>query len=101
MLGQRVFGWARRTPYLADLPRDVAVLSFVAFAVALGYGIAAPALPVYARTFGVSAFVASTVISGFALMRLLSAGGHPERRPGRSCRAAVEGCGPARDPPLW
>ncbi|MCU0263014.1 MAG: MFS transporter [Candidatus Nanopelagicales bacterium] len=74
MLGHRVFGWARRTPYLADLPRDVAVLSFVAFAVALGYGIAAPALPVYARTFGVSAFVASTVISGFALMRLLSAG---------------------------
>ncbi len=74
MLGQRVFGWARRTPYLTDLPRDVAVLSFVAFAVALGYGIAAPALPVYARTFGVSALVASTVISGFALMRLLSAG---------------------------
>jgi MFS transporter, DHA1 family, multidrug resistance protein len=74
VLGQRVFAWARRTPYLADLPRDVAVLSFVAFAVALGYGIAAPALPVYARTFGVSAFVASTVISGFALMRLLSAG---------------------------
>jgi MFS family permease len=74
VLGHRVFGWARRTPYLADLPRDVAVLSFVAFAVALGYGIAAPALPVYARTFGVSAFVASTVISGFALMRLLSAG---------------------------
>jgi MFS family permease len=73
VLGQRVFAWARRTPYLADLPRDVAVLSFVAFAVALGYGIAAPALPVYARTFGVSAFLASTVISGFALMRLLSA----------------------------
>ena len=73
MLGRRVFAWARRTPYLAGLPRDVAVLSFVAFAVALGYGIAAPALPVYARTFGVSAFLASTVISGFALMRLLSA----------------------------
>jgi len=73
VLGHRVFAWARRTPYLAGLPRDVAVLSFVAFAVALGYGIAAPALPVYARTFGVSAFLASTVISGFALMRLLSA----------------------------
>lgn len=73
MLGHRVFAWARQTPYLAGLPRDVAVLSFVAFAVALGYGIAAPALPVYARTFGVSAFLASTVISGFALMRLLSA----------------------------
>ncbi|MGB7979621.1 MAG: MFS transporter, partial [Candidatus Nanopelagicales bacterium] len=70
----RLFAWARRTPYLAGLPRDVAVLSFVAFAVALGYGIAAPALPVYARTFGVSALLASTVISGFALMRLLTAG---------------------------
>ncbi|MCU0282795.1 MAG: MFS transporter [Candidatus Nanopelagicales bacterium] len=69
----RVFAWARRSPYLAGLPRDVAVLSFVAFAVALGYGIAAPVIPVYARTFGVSAFWASTVISGFALMRLLSA----------------------------
>jgi MFS family permease len=71
---RRVFSWARRTPYLAGLPRDVAVLSFVAFSVALGYGIAAPAIPVYARTFGVSAFVASTVISAFALMRLISAG---------------------------
>jgi MFS family permease len=69
----RVFAWARRSPYLADLPRDVAVLSFVAFAVALGYGIAAPVIPVYARTFGVSALWASTVISGFALMRLLTA----------------------------
>ena len=88
MLGQRVFAWARRTPYLADLPRDVAVLSFVAFAVALGYGIAAPALPVYARTFGVSAFVASTVISGFALMRLLSAG--PVGPAGRPVRRAAD-----------
>lgn len=74
MLRGRVFSWARRTPYLAGLPRDVAVLAFVAFAVALGYGIVAPAIPVYARTFGVSAFLASAVISGFALMRLISAG---------------------------
>ncbi len=73
MLGRRVFTWARGTPYLEGLPRDVAVLSFVAFSVALGYGIAAPALPVYARTFGVSAFLAGLVISGFALMRLVSA----------------------------
>jgi MFS family permease len=71
--GRRLFGWARRTPYLADLPRDVAVLSFVAFSVALGYGIAAPVIPVYARTFGVSAFLATLVISGFAFMRLVSA----------------------------
>lgn len=74
MVQSRVFRWARSTPYLAGLPREVAVLSFVAFAVALGYGIAAPAIPVYARTFGVSAFMASTVVSGFALMRLLTAG---------------------------
>ena len=73
MAGRRLFGLARRTPYLAGLPRDVAVLSFVAFSVALGYGIAAPVIPVYARTFGVSAFLATLVISGFALMRLVSA----------------------------
>lgn len=73
MVVRRVFSIARRTPYLAGLPRDVAVLSFVAFSVALGYGIAAPAIPVYARTFGVSALVASSVISGFALMRLVTA----------------------------
>ena len=73
MAGRTLFGWARRTPYLEGLPRDVAVLSFVAFSVALGYGIAAPVLPVYARTFGVSAFMATLVISGFAFMRLISA----------------------------
>ncbi len=59
--------------YFDDLPRDVAVLTLVAFCVALGFGILAPILPVFARSFGVSAFAASGVISAFALMRLLSA----------------------------
>ncbi|MGE3539500.1 MAG: MFS transporter [Candidatus Tectimicrobiota bacterium] len=59
--------------YFRDLPRDVAVLTLVAFCVALGFGILAPVIPVFARSFGVSALAASAVVSVFALMRLLSA----------------------------
>jgi MFS family permease len=62
----------RRTPLLAGLPREVAVLSAIAFCVALGFGILAPALPVFAREFGVSALEASAVISVFALVRFLT-----------------------------
>ena len=61
-----------RTPLLAGLPREVAVLSAVAFCVALGFGILAPALPVFARSFGVSALEASAVISVFALVRFIT-----------------------------
>ncbi len=67
-LGQAV----RRTPLLKDLPREVAVLSAIAFCVALGFGILAPALPVFARNFGVSALEASAVISVFALVRFVT-----------------------------
>ncbi|HVU72941.1 MAG TPA: MFS transporter [Mycobacteriales bacterium] len=56
-----------------DLPREVGVLSAVAFFVALGFGIVAPAIPVFARHFGVSRTAAGAVISAFALMRLVSA----------------------------
>lgn len=62
----------RRTPLLAGLPREVAVLAAIAFCVALGFGILAPALPVFARTFGVSALEASAVISVFALVRFVT-----------------------------
>jgi MFS family permease len=58
-----------------DLPREVAVLSAVAFAVAVGFGIVAPAIPVFAREFGVSRTAAGAVISVFAFMRLISAPG--------------------------
>jgi MFS family permease len=61
-----------RTPLLAGLPREVGVLSAVAFCVALGFGILAPALPVFARSFGVSALQASAVISVFALVRFIT-----------------------------
>ena len=57
----------------ARLPREVFVLALVAFCVALGFGIVAPAIPVFAESFGVSAFWASAVVSVFALVRLVSA----------------------------
>ncbi len=55
------------------LPREVAVLTAVAFFVALGFGILAPAIPVFAKSFDVSNLAASSIISVFALMRFVSA----------------------------
>jgi MFS family permease len=49
------------------------VLAAVAFCVALGFGIVAPAIPVFAESFGVTPFWASAVVSVFALVRLVSA----------------------------
>jgi len=62
----RVFG---------DLPREVAVLAAVAFSVAVGFGIVAPAIPVFAHDFGVGKTAVGAVLSAFALMRLASAMG--------------------------
>ena len=56
----------------SDLPRDVHVLSAVAFLVAVGFGVMVPVLPVFARSFGVSQFAVGAVISAFALMRFLT-----------------------------
>jgi len=55
------------------LPRQVVVLTAVSFTVALGYGIVAPAIPAFARQFGVSTAAAAGVVSAFALMRVLGA----------------------------
>ena len=49
------------------------MLSAVAFAVAVGFGIVAPAIPVFAREFGVGRTAAGAVISVFALARFVSA----------------------------
>ena len=68
-----VTGWVRRSPWLNGLPREVAVLSVVSFCVALGFGIVGPAIPIFAKEFGVSAFWATAVVSVFALMRLVGA----------------------------
>jgi MFS transporter, DHA1 family, multidrug resistance protein len=63
---------ALRNPF-RSLPPEVAVLTAVAFSVALGFGIVAPAIPLFAKDFGVSNFAAGAVISVFALVRLASA----------------------------
>lgn len=55
------------------LPPEIWVLVSAAFVIALGFGIVAPALPQFAREFGVGYTAASAVISAFALMRLLFA----------------------------
>ena len=58
---------------MRDLPKEVLALTGVGFMVALGFGVVAPALPLFARHFGVSKTAAGAVISAFALMRLLTA----------------------------
>ncbi|HAN71375.1 MAG TPA: MFS transporter [Actinobacteria bacterium] len=81
-LQHRVGQAIRRTPLLAGLPREVAVLTAVAFCVALGFGILIPVLPVFARTFDVSAMEASAVVAVFALVRFITsplAGGMVDR----------------------
>lgn len=63
---------APRNPF-GSLPPEVAVLTAVAFSVALGFGIVAPAIPLFAKAFGVTNFAAGAVISVFALVRFASA----------------------------
>lgn len=55
------------------MPREVPVLSAIAFAVAIGFGVIAPAVPIFARDFGVGRTAAAAVISAFAFMRFVSA----------------------------
>jgi MFS family permease len=55
------------------LPVEIRILVGAGFVVAVGYGIAAPALPEFARSFDVGVTAASAVVSGFALFRLLFA----------------------------
>ncbi|MGH3099329.1 MAG: MFS transporter [Streptosporangiales bacterium] len=56
----------------SDLPREVLAMAGVAFCVALGFGVVAPAIPLLATHFGVDATAAGAVVSAFALMRLVS-----------------------------
>jgi MFS family permease len=57
-------------PPVVRLPGEVWVLVAVSFVIAVGFGIVAPALPTFARSFDVSVTAASIVISAFAFMRL-------------------------------
>ncbi|WP_233517585.1 MFS transporter [Geodermatophilus marinus] len=57
------------------MPREVGVLAVVAFVVALGFGIVAPAIPLFARSFGVGTTAVGLAVSAFAFFRFVSAFG--------------------------
>ncbi|WP_211331387.1 MFS transporter [Flaviflexus salsibiostraticola] len=54
----------------AKMPREIWVLVAAALAVALGYGIVAPIIPQFARSFDVSVTAAGALTSVFAAMRI-------------------------------
>ena len=56
-----------------ELPREVRVLAVIAFVVALGFGIVAPAIPLFARSFGVGTTAVGLAVSAFAFFRFVSA----------------------------
>ncbi|WP_407675223.1 MFS transporter [Nocardia puris] len=55
------------------LPAEIWVMVGAAFIIAIGFGLVAPVLPQFARSFGVGVAAASAIVSAFALMRLLFA----------------------------
>ncbi|MCZ2839841.1 MFS transporter [Modestobacter sp. VKM Ac-2985] len=55
------------------LPREVGVLAIVAFVVALGFGIVAPAIPLFVRDYGVGTTAVGFAVSAFAFFRFVSA----------------------------
>jgi len=57
---------------LRDLPREVSVLVVASFFVAVGFGIIVPAIPLFARSFGVSNAAVGLIISLFAFSRFAS-----------------------------
>jgi len=67
---------ARRSSMKAEpLPREVGVLAIVAFVVALGFGVVAPAIPLFVRDYGVGTTAVGFAISAFAFFRFVSAFG--------------------------
>jgi MFS family permease len=62
-----------RLPGSGELPREVGILAVVAFVVALGFGIVAPAIPLFARSFGVGTTAVGLAVSAFAFFRFVSA----------------------------
>ncbi len=60
-------------PAAERLPWEVWALLAGSFLVAAGYGIVAPALPIFARSFGVSVTAAAAVVSALPVLRLLFA----------------------------
>lgn len=58
---------------MRQIPRGIWVLLAANVVIALGFGLIAPALPAFARSFHVDITAASAVVSAFAVMRLLFA----------------------------
>jgi len=59
-----------RTFLSSRLPREVWILSWANIMVALGYGVISPALPSFARSFGVSIKAVTFLVTVFSLSRL-------------------------------
>lgn len=57
---------------LRDFPREVGVLVFASFFVAVGFGIIAPTLPLFARSFGVNNAQVGSIVAAFAFARFTS-----------------------------
>jgi MFS family permease len=57
---------------LKELPREIRIVVFASFFVALGFGIVIPAIPVFARSFGVSHTQVGFIVSAFAVARFSS-----------------------------
>ena len=55
------------------LPREVGVLAIVAFVVALGFGVVAPAIPLFVQDYGVGTTAVGLAVSAFAFFRFVSA----------------------------
>ena len=58
-----------RVKVLAGFPREVKVLTAAAFFVAVGFGIIVPAMPLFAKSFGVSNSAVGLIVSMFAVAR--------------------------------
>lgn len=71
MCGYRKY-WRRDSAKFTKvpLPKEIWILVAASVAIALGYGVVAPVLPQFAKSFEVTNFAASLVVSAFAFMRL-------------------------------
>lgn len=58
---------------LRELPSEVRALTGVGFMVALGFGVVAPDIAIFARHFGVGHLAAGAVVSAFAFARIIMA----------------------------
>ena len=59
----------RITNPFAEFPREVGVLVFASFFVAVGFGIISPTLPLFAKSFGVNNAQVGAILSAFAFAR--------------------------------